>query len=93
MPSAPMGSGGLKAPSAPGNDVSKTTIAVYSLRARARPTVSTPLMWDEVEQCLEREDPKLLAFESNAVLERVEQHGDLFAPVLELQQELPEGIV
>jgi len=75
------------------NDVSKTTIAVYSLRARARPTASTPLMWEEVEACLERKDPELLAFESDAVLERVSQHGDLFAPVLELQQELPDGIV
>jgi bifunctional non-homologous end joining protein LigD len=75
------------------NDVSKTTIAVYSLRARARPTASTPLRWEEVEECLEREDPELLVFESDAVLERVEEHGDLFAPVLELQQELPDGIV
>jgi len=75
------------------NDVSKTTIAVYSLRARARPTVSTPLRWEEVEECLEREDPDLLAFTSDAVLDRVEQHGDLFAPVLELSQGLPDGLV
>ncbi len=75
------------------NDVSKTTIAVYSLRARARPTASTPLSWEEVEECAEREDPDLLVFEAKDVLDRVEGHGDLFAPVLELHQELPDGIV
>ncbi len=75
------------------NDVSKTTIAVYSLRARPRPTVSTPLRWDEVERCLADGDPGLLAFEAAAVLERVDEHGDLFAPVLELEQGLPAEIV
>jgi bifunctional non-homologous end joining protein LigD len=71
------------------NTASKTTVAAYSLRARERPTVSTPLLWEEVERCAERGDPELLAFEAAAVLERVERHGDLFAPVLELEQELP----
>jgi len=74
------------------NDVSKTTIAVYSLRARARPTASTPLHWDEVEECAAKEDPELLVFDAGQVLERVDEHGDLFAPVLELQQELPDTI-
>jgi bifunctional non-homologous end joining protein LigD len=74
------------------NDVSKTTIAVYSLRARPRPTVSTPLRWDEVEECAAQEDPDLLVFEAAEVLERVDENGDLFAPVLELQQELPDAI-
>lgn len=68
----------------------KTTIAVYSLRARERPTVSTPVTWDEVERAVEKEDAGSLVFEAGDVLERVEQHGDLFAPVLELKQELPE---
>jgi bifunctional non-homologous end joining protein LigD len=72
------------------NHSRKTTIAVYSLRARERPTVSTPLAWEEVEGALERGDRSCLAFEASEVLERIERHGDLFAPVLELEQELPE---
>ena len=68
----------------------KTTIAVYSLRARERPTVSTPVTWEEVEAAVEREDPDSLVFESADVLARIEKHGDLFAPVLELKQGLPE---
>jgi bifunctional non-homologous end joining protein LigD len=67
------------------NDEHKTTVSVYSLRARERPTVSTPLSWDEVEAG----DAEALVFEAGDVLERVEEHGDLFAPVAELQQELP----
>jgi bifunctional non-homologous end joining protein LigD len=58
-------------------------VSVYSLRARERPTVSTPVRWSELE------DPAGLVFEAPDVLERVERHGDLFAPVAELQQELP----
>jgi bifunctional non-homologous end joining protein LigD len=68
----------------------KTTIAVYSLRARERPTASTPITWDEVEKAVENDDAGSLVFEANDVLERVEKHGDLFAPVLELKQKLPE---
>jgi bifunctional non-homologous end joining protein LigD len=68
----------------------KTTIAVYSLRARERPTVSTPVTWDEVEQAVERDDADSLVFEAADVLKRVEEHGDLFEPVLKLKQELPE---
>jgi bifunctional non-homologous end joining protein LigD len=68
----------------------KTTIAVYSLRARERPTVSTPVTWDEVEAAAESGDADSLSFEAADALERVERHGDLFAPVLELKQELPE---
>jgi bifunctional non-homologous end joining protein LigD len=64
------------------NHAAKTTIAVYSLRARARPTASTPVRWDEVEACLEARDPALLQFEAGDVLERIELHGDLFAPLL-----------
>ncbi|MGV1049811.1 MAG: non-homologous end-joining DNA ligase [Solirubrobacterales bacterium] len=72
------------------NHRSKTTIAVYSLRAHEHPTASTPLRWEEVEAAADSGDGKPLVFEAGAVLERVEQHGDLFAPVLELEQELPE---
>jgi bifunctional non-homologous end joining protein LigD len=71
------------------NDEHKTTVAAYSLRARERPTVSTPLRWEEVEEAAEHGDPGALAFTSDDVLERVAEHGDLFAPVEELQQELP----
>jgi bifunctional non-homologous end joining protein LigD len=67
----------------------KTTVCVYSLRARERPTVSTPLTWDEVEAARAPED---LRFEAPDVLERVKRHGDLYAPVLELEQRLPTGI-
>jgi bifunctional non-homologous end joining protein LigD len=68
------------------NDEHKTTVGVYSLRARERPTVSTPLAWDEVEAG----DPEALVFEADDVLARVEEHGDLFAPVEQLQQRLPD---
>ena len=72
------------------NDRAKTTIAVYSLRAREQPTASTPLEWEEVEGVAESGDGESLRFEAGAVLERVEERGDLFAPVLELEQELPD---
>jgi bifunctional non-homologous end joining protein LigD len=72
------------------NHPRKTTVAVYSLRARERPTVSTPVTWEEVKRCAEEGEVELLVFEASEVLERVEQHGDLFAPVLELEQSLPK---
>ena len=71
------------------NDRSKTTVAAYSLRARPRPTVSTPLAWDEVEACAEQGDPRALVFEAPQVLERVARRGDLFGEVLTLVQRLP----
>jgi bifunctional non-homologous end joining protein LigD len=72
------------------NDEHKTTIAVYSLRARERPTVSTPVAWEEVERTLKKRDPNLLVFEAKQTVARVEKLGDLFAPVLELKQRLPD---
>ena len=71
------------------NDEHKTTVCVYSLRARARPTVSTPVTWDEVAKVGEADDPALLAFEADEVVERVRRMGDLFAPLNELEQTLP----
>ncbi len=71
------------------NDDSKTTVCVYSLRARPRPTVSTPVTWDEVERVVDTGDPDLLVFEAPAVLGRVAAQGDLFAPLVELEQSLP----
>ena len=72
------------------NNERKTTIAVYSLRARERPTCSTPVTWDEVEAVSESGDGSALVFEAGDVIERIEEHGDLFAPVLEMKQELPK---
>jgi bifunctional non-homologous end joining protein LigD len=72
------------------NNRHKTTVAVYSLRAKERPTASTPLEWAEVERALKRKDASSLVFEASAVLTRVEKHGDLFAPVLKQRQRLPE---
>jgi bifunctional non-homologous end joining protein LigD len=71
------------------NDRHKTTVNVYSLRARERPTVSTPVTWDEVTTCRERGDEGLLTFEDGEVLSRAEERGDLFAPVLSVKQRLP----
>ncbi|MDP8943031.1 MAG: non-homologous end-joining DNA ligase [Actinomycetota bacterium] len=72
------------------NDEHKTTVCVYSLRAKARPTVSTPVTWEEVEEALAAREADLLSFGSDDVLRRVEEGGDRFAPVLELEQELPK---
>lgn len=71
------------------NDGHKTTVNVYSLRAKERPTVSTPVTWDEVTTALKKKKAALLTFEPEAVLKRIEEHGDLFAPVLQLKQKLP----
>jgi bifunctional non-homologous end joining protein LigD len=72
------------------NDEHKTTISVYSLRAREHPTVSTPVTWDEVEQALKKKDAGRLVFETKDVLARVEKMGDLFEPVQKLKQKLPQ---
>jgi len=72
------------------NDSHKTTVNVYSLRAKEHPTVSTPITWGEVEAALKRKNGKQLQFEADEVLERVQKLGDLFAPVLTLKQKLPK---
>jgi bifunctional non-homologous end joining protein LigD len=71
------------------NTEHKSMVCVYSVRAKERPTVSTPVQWDEVVGALDAGDAAALTFEMGAVLERVREHGDLFAPVLSLRQELP----
>ena len=71
------------------NDDFKTTVNVYSLRARERPTVSTPVSWDEVAACREQRDEGVITFEADEVLTRVEEQGDLFAPALSVKQQLP----
>jgi bifunctional non-homologous end joining protein LigD len=71
------------------NDDHKTTVNVYSLRAKERPTVSTPVTWDEVATTLKKKKAELLSFDTEAVLKRVAEYGDLFAPVLQVKQKLP----
>ncbi len=71
------------------NDARKTTVCVYSLRALARPTASTPLDWQEIRDALRTGDAEGLSFEASEVLERVDRLGDLFAPVLSQRQLLP----
>ncbi len=73
------------------NDEHKTTVNVYSLRARERPTVSTPVTWAEVRACAAGGDPEQLAFTAEQVLRRVAEQGDLFAGVLSTVQRLPAG--
>ncbi|HXF09905.1 MAG TPA: non-homologous end-joining DNA ligase [Desulfuromonadaceae bacterium] len=70
------------------NDHHKTTVCVYSLRAKDHPTVSTPVKWDEVEAAVKKKTK--LSFEADDVVARVKKYGDLFEPVLELKQKLPK---
>ncbi len=70
------------------NDANRSTVAPYSLRAMAWPTVSTPVTWEEVERALAAGDPDVVTFGPEDVLARLERDGDLFAPVLEVRQAL-----
>ena len=72
------------------NDEHKTTICVYSLRAKEEPTVSTPVTWEEVANCLKKKKAELLKFRSDKTLSRVEKLGDLFEVVENLKQKLPK---
>jgi bifunctional non-homologous end joining protein LigD len=72
------------------NSRHKTTVCVYSLRARPRPMVSTPVTWEEIRRALRKDDPAELAFECDKVLRRVRRRGDLFEPVAALKQKLPK---
>lgn len=71
------------------NDDKKTTINVYSLRAKERPTVSTPVTWKEVVATVKKKRAESMSFDSEEVLRRVKKYGDLFEPVLTLKQKLP----
>ncbi len=73
------------------NDVHKTTVCVWSLRAKERPTVSTPLRWAEVERALRTRDAGQLVFDAAQAIARFEADGDLFAPVLTIRQRLPDA--
>lgn len=72
------------------NDEHKTTVCVYSLRARPEPTISAPVTWEEVEQAWETKDSSRLTITAAMVLERYEKHGDMFAPLLTQKQKLPD---
>jgi bifunctional non-homologous end joining protein LigD len=71
------------------NDRNKTTICPYSLRARPQPMVSTPVTWEEVSDALDHGEPESLEHDATAVLDRVERLGDLYAPNLTVEQQLP----
>jgi bifunctional non-homologous end joining protein LigD len=71
------------------NDEHKTTICVYSLRARDTPTASTPVTWEEVEGTVKKKNRKRLVFRCDQTLARVEKMGDLFEQVATLKQKLP----
>ncbi|HVM52720.1 MAG TPA: non-homologous end-joining DNA ligase [Acidimicrobiales bacterium] len=71
------------------NSFHKTTVCAYSLRAREQPTVSTPVTWTEVEAAHDERDAALLTFTAPDVLDRIAEHGDLWAPTLTLTQSLP----
>lgn len=71
------------------NDASKSTAAVYSLRARVKPEASAPARWEDVEAAVAAGDASPLVFSSRDVLGLVEDEGDRFRPVLELEQRLP----
>jgi bifunctional non-homologous end joining protein LigD len=73
------------------NDDHKTTVTVYSVRAREQPTVSTPVSWEEVQACHDAHDAELLTFTTDQVLERVAADGDPFAMLLSTRQPLPRG--
>jgi bifunctional non-homologous end joining protein LigD len=67
------------------NSSSKTTVAVYSLRARPEPTVSTPVTWQEIDRCAKTADPMKLHFETDDVLRRIDKFGDLFSDLIRPQ--------
>jgi bifunctional non-homologous end joining protein LigD len=74
------------------NTASKTTVLAYSLRAGEVPRVSTPVTFDELDEAVEVGDPERLRFGPDEVLDRVDRLGDLWAPTLELRQEVPEAL-
>ena len=76
------------------NSEHKSTVAVYSLRAKAgRPFVAMPVSWDELSKALKQKDTAALFFEPDVALKRAKKTGDLFAPVLKLKQRLPKAFL
>ena len=76
------------------NSEHKSTVAVYSLRAKGdRPFAALPVRWDELRRALKKKDAAALFFEPDAALKRVKKIGDLFAPALKLKQKLPKAFL
>jgi bifunctional non-homologous end joining protein LigD len=73
------------------NNTAKTTVAPYSLRARAGATVSTPISWAELDAVRSGADPATVRFDTAAVLDRVAAHGDLFDVDARHRADLPEA--
>ncbi|MDQ2622325.1 MAG: non-homologous end-joining DNA ligase [Actinomycetota bacterium] len=71
------------------NSEHKTTVAVYSMRAKATPSVSQPVRWDALRSALDRNSPEELRFGPRRVIESIRAEGDPFGPLLTLEQELP----
>lgn len=71
------------------NDDKKTTVSVYSMRAKDKPSISTPVTWKELEKALKSGKADTLFFSPDDVLKRIKKHGDLFEEVLTLKQKLP----
>jgi bifunctional non-homologous end joining protein LigD len=68
----------------------KTTIGVYSLRAKQEhPYVSMPVKWEELKRALNKSDADSLSWQADGALARLNKMGDLFMPVLKLKQKLP----
>jgi bifunctional non-homologous end joining protein LigD len=74
------------------NSETKTTVSVYSLRAKDHPFASMPLEWSEVEKCKKKKDPTIVFFEAGEALKRAKKKGDLFARVLTLKQDLKKAV-
>jgi bifunctional non-homologous end joining protein LigD len=72
------------------NSEHKSTVAVYSLRAKVKPFVAMPVRWDEVRKALKKKNAAVLFFEPDAALKRVKKTGDIFADALKLKQTLPK---
>ncbi|MFD8638800.1 non-homologous end-joining DNA ligase [Streptomyces zaomyceticus] len=74
------------------NAAAKTTATPYTLRARALPSVSAPVTWEEVEECaLPGADPGTLVLLMDDIAPRLERYGELLAPLFtpELAGSLP----
>jgi len=73
------------------NSEHKSTVSVYSLRAkRDEPSVAMPVTWSELKKALRKKDASELFFEPAAAIKRLKRIGDLFSPALRLKQKLPK---
>ena len=75
------------------NSEHKSTVAVYSLRAKFKPFVAMPVSWEELRKALRKKDAAGLFFEPEAALKRVKKNGDIFADALKIKQTLPKAFL